>query len=197
MLEHIFGSRTRLKLLGLFVHHPEEPFYVRELTRRIDTQINAVRREIQNLVDIGFLVQGSALDGPASKKTPGLKRKYYRVNAHFPLLQEIRSLLLKAHVFVERKMDQELLRLGKVQYLAFLGAFLGLRQQPVDLFIVGNIPQAKLQKFIAEIGKELECDINYTCMTPQEYAYRKEVADRFLHAILQAPKHVVVNSLEV
>jgi len=159
-------------------------------------QINAVRREIQNLINLGLLLEEPESRTNAAKKTPGLKRKYYRVNPQFPLFQELRTLLFKAQIFIDCQLDKELLRLGDVRYLAFLGAFLGLRQQSVDLFIVGDIAQSKLKKIIADTGSELGFDINYTCMTPQEYAYRKEVADRFLHAILQAPKHVVINNLD-
>ena len=55
MLEQLFGSRTRTKLLRLFLMHPERAFYIRELTRLIDTQINSVRRELQNLQSGGVI----------------------------------------------------------------------------------------------------------------------------------------------
>ena len=51
MLEHLFGSKTRVRLLRLFLHHPEEAFFVRELARKTHFQMNAVRRELENLVD--------------------------------------------------------------------------------------------------------------------------------------------------
>jgi predicted transcriptional regulator len=53
MLEQLFGSRTRVKLLGLFLRYPRDPMFVRELTRKIDTQINGVRRELANLLKVG------------------------------------------------------------------------------------------------------------------------------------------------
>lgn len=196
MLEHLFGSQTRVKLLHLFLHHPDEVFFVRELTRRIHTQINAVRREIQNLIKIGLVMEGEGRELDAMEKRPGLKRKYYTANTAFPLFHEARSLLLKAQVFVERQLDREIVRLGDVRYLAFLGVFVGIRHQPVDIFIVGTVNEAKLQKLIEETGEALEFEINYTCLTPQEFRYRKEIADRFVNAVHLAQKHVVVNRLE-
>jgi hypothetical protein len=196
MLEHLFGSRTRVKLLHLFLQHPDEPYFVRELTRRIDTQINAVRREIQNLVEVGLIVEGEAPDEEAGEKRPGLKRKYYIANKHFPLFHEVRALLLKAHVFLERRLDQEISKLGDIRYLAFLGAFMGLRNQPVDVFIVGTVDEPKLSKLMEEAGKELEFEINYTCLSLQEYKYRKEIADRFVSSMLIAPKQVVINKID-
>ncbi|MEK7116388.1 MAG: hypothetical protein AAB879_03270 [Patescibacteria group bacterium] len=197
MLEHVFGSRTRVKLLNLFVQHPDEQFYVRELTRRIQTQINAVRREIQNLVTFGLIVEGSPPDATGEhRKQPGVKRKYFMTNKSFPLFHEIRSLLLKSQIFIERQLDRQILKTGDVRYLAFLGAFLGLRNQPVDVFIVGTVDEQALRRLIEDAGAHMELDINYSCLSPQEFKYRKEIADRFVTAILLAPKTVVVNTLE-
>ncbi len=196
MLEHVFGSKTRVKLLHLFLHHPDEHFYVRELTRRIDTQINAVRREIENLVRVGLLIERPRDGTDAESQRPGLKRKYYTTNQNFPLFQDMRSLLLKANIFLERKLDREILKLGDVKYLAFLGAFLGLRNQPVDVFIVGSVNEEKLKSLMEETGKRMELEINYSCLTPQEFKYRTEIADRFVSLILLAPKNIVCNRLE-
>jgi hypothetical protein len=196
MLEHLFGSRTRVKLLHLFLQHPDDQFYVRELTRRITTQINAVRREIQNLVDVGLVIEGEAPAEDTSEKRPGLKRKYYLANKQFPLFHEVRALLLKAHVFLERKLDKEILKLGDIRYLAFLGAFMGMRNQPVDIFIVGSIDEPRLATLMEETGKDLEIEINYTCLPLQEFRYRKDIADRFVNSVISAQKHVVVDRID-
>lgn len=196
MLEHLFGSRTRVKLLHLFLQHPDEPYFVRELTRRIDTQINAVRREISNLVEVGLIVEREGSEDDEEEKRPGLKRKYYIANKHFPLFHEVRALLLKAHVFLERRLDQEISKLGDVRYLAFMGAFMGIRNQPVDVFLVGSVDESKLAKLMEEAGKELDFEINYTCLSLQEFKYRKEIADRFVSSMLVAPKQVVINKID-
>lgn len=196
MLEHLFGSRTRVKLLTLFLHNPEEVFFVRELTRRINTQINAVRREIQNLSRIGLITTGSAKGEDAGVRRPGLKRKYYVANREFPLLQEVRALLTKAYVLTEWRLHEQAKKLGDVRYLAFLGLFAGLRNQPIDVFIVGDVDPDNLRIMIKKVEKELGFEINYTHMTTQEFVYRRDIADRFLEGILATPKTVVINKLE-
>src|SRR5207244_10299527 len=55
MIEQLFGSKTRVKLLQLFFSNPNRSFYVREITRKIDEQINSVRRELANLLSIGII----------------------------------------------------------------------------------------------------------------------------------------------
>ena len=194
MLEHLFGSKTRTKLLTLFLHNPDKPFFVRELTRLIDTQINAVRRELENLVELGLVNETEIAEEGA--KRPGLKRKYYKMNEVFPLLTEIRTLVTKAHVLMERRLDREVTSLGDIHYFALLGAFIGRPGAPVDLFIVGTIDEPATKKLVQRLEKEMGFEINYTCMTPQEFKYRKEITDRFLYSILEAPKNVMVNTLD-
>src|ERR1700684_653146 len=72
MVEQLFGSKTRVKLLQLFYSNPNRSFYVRELTRKIDEQINSVRRELSNLLSIGIIVSDNTNN-----------RLYYEVNQKF------------------------------------------------------------------------------------------------------------------
>lgn len=48
-IEKLFGSKTRAKLLRLFFSDMNKSYYVREITRLIEEQINSVRRELINL----------------------------------------------------------------------------------------------------------------------------------------------------
>lgn len=195
MLEHLFGSRTRVKLIALFLSQPDEPIFVREVTRRISTQINAVRRELANLMKFGLIMESKYVAEEDDKKRPGLKRKYYQLNGVFPLLPEVRSLMTKAQLLVEHKIDKELLSHEGVKYAALMGAFLG-HDAPVDLFVVGSVDRSTLQRMVDKMQKALGQEINYTVLSEKEYGYRKEMSDKFLYSIFDAPKNEVVNRLE-
>ncbi len=196
MLEHLFGSRTRVKLLTLFLRHQDEMLFVREITRRVDTQINAVRRELSNLVRFGLIKEVAVDAGPTEgHKRPGLKRKYYMIDRSFLLLPEISGLVVKAQVLLEQRLDQEIIKMGDVRYLALLGAFLGKNQGPVDVFVVGQVDERAMKKLIQETEKELGFEINFSVMTMEEFHYRKDITDRFLYAILEAPKNIIVDRL--
>lgn len=194
MLEHLFGSKTRVKLISLFLSAPEESVFVREITRRIGTQINAVRRELANLHTFGFIIEteGEAEEGA---KRPGLKRKYYQLNATYPLLPEIKALMTKAQVHVEHRVDKDLEQLKDVKYAALLGAFLN-QEAPVDLFIVGAVNGDTLRRVLEKSQNVLGREANYTVMNEQEYTYRKDMMDKFLYRILESPKNVIVDRLE-
>lgn len=203
MLEHLFGSKTRVKLLRLFLRNPNEPIFVRELTRRVETQINAVRRELMNLVKLG-LVSEAVVEEPvevAGKKRPGLKRKYYQLNQQFPLLNEISSLILKAQVLLDRRLDKEISALGDVRYLAFMGAFIqsgstSVSTAPaIDLFLVGSVDQEAFKLLMTEVESVFGSELNFSILALDEFRYRKELGDRFLHSILEAPKKVLIDRL--
>ena len=199
MLEHLFGSKTRVKLLSLFLRNPNEPMYVRELTRRIETQINAVRRELANLSKLGLISESEAKledrESSGGKKRPGVKRRYYIINKDFPLLADMTSLVVKAQLLLENRLDREIAKLGQVRYLALLGLFIGKSKAPVDLFIVGEVGREALQKLIADMERDLGAEINFSLMTSDEYKYRKDMTDKFLYAILEAPKNVLIDRL--
>ncbi len=195
MLEHLFGSKTRVKLMMLFLNQPEEAFFIRELTRKINTQINAVRREIENLSRLGLIIEMEEADNGQAKR-PGLKRKYYKINVNFPLLQEIKALMIRSHLLMEKTLHREIASIGNVEYLAFMGTFLG-QKDPVDLFIVGTVDADKMQQLINKAERDMNVQINFTCLSPQEFAYRREITDRFLISVLNGNKCVAIDKLNL
>jgi predicted transcriptional regulator len=72
-LKRIFISQTRLKLINIFFYKPEEIFYVRQLVRLTDEEINSVRRELDNLQKSGLINserRGNRLYYWADKQSP-------------------------------------------------------------------------------------------------------------------------------
>ena len=175
--------------------------FVRELTRKVDTQINAVRRELANLLKLGLIteIESNEEADPeeaGTKKTFGVKRKYYMTNPNFPLLPEITSLIIKAQLMLEKHLDTEIQNFGDIRYLAFLGMFIGKPKAPVDIFIVSDkFDVAKLKAIVSEMEHDMGTEINFSIMTVKEFMYRKEMTDKFLYAILEAPRNVVIDRI--
>ena len=82
MLKRLFTSKVRVKLLKVFLSNPDEEYFIRELTRKLDEQINSVRRELDNLKKAGLL----------NFKTKN-RKKYYIVNKNFILFPELKSII--------------------------------------------------------------------------------------------------------
>ncbi len=184
MLEKIFGSRTRVKLFRLFFTHPDQPFFVREISREIDEQINSVRRELANLETIGIL-QSETRD----------KKKYYRIDESFTLHNELRALILKSRLTMEKEFIKSIATLGSISYLALMGYFVNENDTQVDMLLVGKVSRVKLDKLLDRFQKSFGRQIRFTLMSNEEYAYRMDVTDKFLYEVLNAKKLVLINKL--
>lgn len=199
-IEQLFGSRTRARLLTLFLENADRPFYVRELTRRIDAQLNAVRRELKNLVDIGLVleVEGKivATEGKDDDaETKGENKKFYRVNDTFPLFEDLRAVMRKAAVLMNQEIVRVLKEKGDIDCVILTGRFVDAANVPTDLLIVGTIDSEELSKAIREFEHDIAREVNFTAMPKEEFLYRKDVGDRFLATILDAKRVVLWNRL--
>src|SRR3954469_13350032 len=92
MIEQLFGSKTRVKLLQLFYSNPNRSFYVREITRKIDEQINSVRRELANLLSIGIISSDTSNN-----------RLYYEVNQDYEYYKALSLIFGGGSVKVSKK----------------------------------------------------------------------------------------------
>ncbi len=152
MLEQLFNSKIRVKLLRLFLANPNKQYYIRQLTRMLDSQINSVRREVDNLVSIGIL--SPALNSGQKEKTKDVskkgnsQRKYFQANINFDLYSELKSLILRSHLVVKKGICNEIVKAGSINYLAFTGIFVDLSNSPVDMLIVGRVNKTKINKSV-------------------------------------------------
>lgn len=203
MLDQLFGSKTRVGLLRLFFDHPDEKYFVRELTRVVGAQINSVRRELNNLTLLGIVavIETDEEIGPeaAQEIVPkGLnKKKYYKLNKSFVLFEELSSLFSKSHLLHEKDFIKQLTSLGQIHYLALTGFFTGVAKPMTDILLVGNVNRAQFSEIINQYEKKAGREINYTIMPLREFEYRREITDRFLYDILVSTKMVIVDSLGV
>ena len=183
-------------MLRLFLNNHDEAYFVRELTRRIGAQINAVRNELNNLLAMGIVVESDAPVGDDERPNKrAAQRKYYRLNTESIIFPELRALFLKARVLLEKDFVGRLSRTGNISYLALTGHFVGDGSAPTDLFIVGQINRNRLKQAISKFERDVGQEINYTVMSSQEFKYRREVTDKFLFSILESRKIVVRDSV--
>ena len=194
-LEQLFGSKTRARLLALFLQYSQEAFFVREMTRKVDAQLNSVRRELQNLMDLGIVCEKKAKQIPGRTLALSEKKKYYQAETSSLLFEDLRALFQKIQVLLKNNFVQEMDAKGKIDFLAFTGRFLNLADVRTDLLIVGDIKQKAVEKMIVEFEKEMGHEINFTLMPKEEFVYRRQVTDRFLSSILDAEKIIMINRL--
>ena len=185
MLDQLFGSKTRVKLLHIFLSNPDSRFFVRELTRKVSQRINSVRLELNNLESFGLL-----------KSSTENNKKYFQVDRSFALYPELKNLLLKSYLLVNDAFVKRLKHLGKISYLTLTGFFTGVKNVKTDVLIVGKVHKAKLSRLVSMMQKEFDHPIRYTIMTKKEFSYRNDLTDKFLYDILEQRRIVLVDTLK-
>jgi len=205
MIEQLFGSKTRVKLLQLFYSNPNRSFYVREITRKIDEQINSVRRELANLLSVGII-----------KSDANNNRLYYEVNQDYDFYRPLGMIFgglsdtkttvkaktsktsePKADVTPEHPIAKAARATGKVDLVLLTGQFTRDESAGIDILIVGDVNQAKVAKFMEDLEKSESKELRYTVMPLSNFRYRLQINDRFLSNVLGAKKQVIINSQDL
>lgn len=187
MFSDLITSKSRVKLLNVFLSNPSEMFHVRELVRRTTDEINAVRRELAFLEKKGILV-----------KEPRANRVYYSLSKNYPFYFDLLRLGSK-NIGLGAEILKNKVKLGKIKYAMFSGRFLRkMKDQPdeVDLLIVGNVVLPELALLIREEERRLATEINYTVMTDEEFDFRKKKRDPFIVTILSSSRVMLIGDEE-
>lgn len=179
--------------MQLFYSNPNRSFFVREITRKIDEQINSVRRELSNLLSIGII-----------KSDNTNNKLYYEVNQKFEYFEPLQQIFggglkktIKKSVpgSVEEEVGPEagLKAVGHIDLAVFTGQFTRDERAGVDFLIVGEVNPNALQKYVDELESKENKTIRYTTMSLADFQYRQQIRDRFAISIAQSKKQVLVD----
>lgn len=208
MIEQLFGSKTRVKLLQLFYQNPNRSFYVREITRKINEQINSVRRELANLLSMGLISSDNMNN-----------RLYYEVNQSFEHYLALQSIFAGKKFKPAKKTSkkdeeteksvkesepeetlepkdpfiEELVKTGNINIALYTGQFTRDGTSGVDILIVGDVNNSAIEKLISDLEASEKKQLKYVIISPDEYKYRKQINDRFVSNIGLSKKVVFIN----
>lgn len=195
MIDALFGSKTRIKLLHLFLNNPGQSYYVREITRLVDEQINSVRRELSNMLSIGIIKSDTADN-----------KLYYEVNQRYEHYVPLRTIFgdnIEAAPAQELNSDDvqidtirtKINQLGGVKLAVLSGVFVHGSASEIDLLIVGKVTTTKAKTLVRSLEKKEGRELNYSLMSYDEFYYRLSIHDRFVAQLL-ASKHIVLRDDE-
>jgi|SRR3989344_3224052 len=188
MIEQLFGSKTRVKLLQLFFSNPNRSFYVREITRKIDEQINSVRRELANMLSIGII----------SSETNN-NRLYYEVNQDYEHYTPLAAIFGSGSMPTTETAPsaegetQTLKALGNIDLALLTGQLTRDERSGIDILLVGDLNQTQVAKYVSELEAKEGKELSYAVMPSDEFKYRQEVNDRFLTLVLQSKMQVLID----
>lgn len=187
MLADFITSKSRIKLLHVFLSNPFEMYHVRELVRRTEDEINAVRRELAFLEQRGVLA-----------KEPRANRVYYFFSKTYPFYFDLLQIGAKT-VGLGAEIMRNRAKLGKIKYAMFSGRFvrkIPKQAEEVDFLIVGTIVLPELALLVKNEERRLNSEINYTVMSEEEFIFRKKRQDPFLVSIVMGSRVMLIGDEE-
>ncbi len=187
LLADLITSKTRVKILTLFLDNPGEMFHVREVVRRVEEEINAVRRELIHLEKQSVL-----------KREPRVNRVYYYMDKNYPHYFDLLAVHSKSKG-LGSEIIQNRVKLGKIKFAMLSGKFTrGIRDNPeeVDLLVVGIVVVPELSLLIREEEARRKHEINYTVMTEEEFNFRKKRRDPFITSVIYGSRVMLIGDEE-
>lgn len=175
VLENVITAKTRRELITLFVHHHNEKFHLRNLARLTKKQVNAVSRELSNLVKIGFL-----------KSEFAGKKKYFFVDKNFILFEEFTKMVYKTTGLGEKIFDNKK-NIGNIEIAILTNNYIKnihKNQYDIDLLLVGEIIIPVTGQLIKEVEVEQRREIKYTVISLEDFDFRRKKKDLFIENIL-------------
>lgn len=188
MFQDLITSKTRVKILNLFLSTPGDMYHVREIVRQVNEEINAVRRELMLLEKRGILV-----------REPRANRVYYYLDKSYPYYYDLLRLHVKTSG-IGADLIKNRVKLGKIKFAMLSGKFArGVRDNPeeVDLLVVGTVVLPELSLIVKQEEARRKQEINYTVMTEEEFIFRKKRRDPFIAGVIQGSRIMLIGDEEV
>jgi len=194
ILEQLFDSPVKVKLLKLFLRNPNRFFPIADIVRKTQSSRKSIVRQIKGLENIKFL-RFKKVKANSKKQVQG--GIYYAVNQKFDFYAELQSLILKSSPTSKENILSNLVKVGRIRLALISGVFLNLEGSRIDLFLVGDdINERKLKQFLSEVEAEVGKEIEYVAMETKDFEYRFHMFDRFVRDMLEKPHEKLINKIK-
>lgn len=185
MLKRLFTSKVRVDLLAHFLLRPDGRFHARGLERALDAQYSAIWKELRNLEQAGVLI---------SEADAG--RKLFRLNSDFPLLKELRGMILKTAGAGDR-IREALRGVGGIEAAFLFGSFAEGQADSysdLDVMVIGEADLGGLSSAISEMESELGRTVNVMSYTVGEWKDRLRNREDLAVSVMRGPKLMLLGS---
>lgn len=184
ILENLFGSKERARLLRFFLQNPDQEYDYSEIMQR-NMLRGSVKKEIENLVKIKFISRHSR-KGKLS----------YMLNQNFNFYPELKNLISKSNIYPQCKSIANVGKIGNVKLAAISGVFINYQKGKADMVIVGDdIRRARLKNLMASLEAEIGKEIDFVLMSSEEFKYRLNMMDKFILEFFDGPHEELINKI--
>jgi hypothetical protein len=185
ILENLFGSREKARLLRFFLQNPEPAFEFSEVIKKNMIKATKARAELNGLSKIKFVL---------IRKKGG--KTSYQLNQAFNFYPELKNLIAKSNVYPQCRSLARVGKIGNIKLAVISGVFINYPKSKADMIIVGDaVSKAKLKNLMDTLEAEIGKEINFVLMTMEEFKYRLNMLDKFILEFLEGPHEEVINKI--
>ena len=182
MIEGLFTSKTRVKLLSEMLLNSDREYHIRELSRIIGISPIYVQKELRNLQSLGLLT---------SRKQGNMV--LYVLDKRSTISDDLKRIFLKTELVgaeILKSLDS-----AKIQYALIYGSFakgVETTKSDIDLLVIGDIEEDVLLKSVSKAEGKVGREISYVLWTSKEFAQKAKQKIPLLLEILKTDVVMIV-----
>ena len=145
MLQNLITSKTRLRLLVKFFINVANNGYLRGLAEELNESTNSIRKELNNLLEAGYLEKESIQN-----------KVIYKANTKHPLFSVLQK-IVRQHIGLDAIVEAILERVGHIERVVIVGDYAkGIDSGTIDVVLIGSDLNADyIEQLISKIEKEI------------------------------------------
>lgn len=206
ILEGLFESRIKVKLIKIFLRNKDHYFTLDEIILKTKEDPSSVRYQLKKLVEVDLVK--SILTTKLSESGDGAQkphdkiftkpRRFFVTNKSFEFLSDLERIFFKSIAVNKDMLLEKLKTIGKIKLVLISGVFINKTGTRIDLLVVGDgIQERPLAELVANIEEELGQEIRFSALETREFYYRMDMFDNFLRTVLAEPSEVLIDTLGV
>jgi hypothetical protein len=185
ILELLFGSKAKTRILRFFLLNPEGEYSIGEIAKKNMISVANARKELNELKKIKFV----------NEKTKKGAR-YFLGNQEFHFYAELKSLFTKSNIAPQNRGLDRLKTIGDVKLALVSGTFLNYPKSKVDMVLVANnVSRSKLNNVMHSLEADIGKEVSFVLMNNEEFKYRIDMLDRFLLDFFEGPHTELINKI--
>jgi hypothetical protein len=151
MLETLITSKTRLRILVKFFIDVSNHGYLRGLAEELNESTNAIRKELNNLLEAGYLEKESVQN-----------KVIYKANIKHPLFSVLQK-IVRQHIGLDAIVEAILQRMGHVKSVVIVGDYAkGIDSGTIEVVLVGlDLNADYIEQLVIKIENEISRKVHF------------------------------------
>jgi len=198
ILEKLFGSGEKVKIMRLFLFNPNNAFDIADIEDRAKVTRNDAKREVALLEKIGLIKKRIFHKDDFKNVGHKIKTSGWILDDTFYYLTPLQNFLIHINPMRHQEIVEKLSRVGKLKLVIVAGLFIQQPESRIDMLIVGdNLRNNSLENVIKGIEAEIGKELRYSYFETTDFQYRLGMCDKLIRDILDYPHEKILDRLGI